>query len=260
MRFCLPLQTDMAKRRKPKPPGAKIAPDHPFAGIIADAYRVFSGPTPTDTEVCQGCCMDAEIERDFFVPPIEELPLDYLRDWYFAAYRDAGISKTIWAYLLPRVMEVLAVGQDACIYGPEVTLSRYTTASTSPWSAAEWDVIDRFQRAYLDREMRDGSEGLDATLCMFAKSGWALDDLFAQILTCEDCVLVNRLHRAWCRGTPYIWLTAFWSRTQKEEVMAHYTSSVLAKRMETIVLNDDTPPDTMEKALTLMDVIEAYQT
>lgn len=245
--------------KRAKSPGAKITPDHPMADIIADAYRVFAGPTPTDTDVCIGCCMEPEIERDFFTPPIDSLPLAYLNDWYFAAYRGSGISKSIWIYLLPRIFEVLAVGQEPSHTGIEVTLDRFPTGTPSPWTDAQWQVIDRFQRAFLAREIAEGTESLDAVLCMFANGGWPLDDLFAQLRATPDATLVERLSRAWCNGTPYIWLTAFWPKAVEQQVLAHYTSPAMSDRFETIIMSDTTAPDIMEQALVLFDLIETYR-
>ena len=62
-------------RKTQKPLLAKIRPDHAMFGIIEDAYRVFAGPKPVALEVCEGCCMEAEIEADFFRADIEDLPL-----------------------------------------------------------------------------------------------------------------------------------------------------------------------------------------
>ena len=71
----------------------KVAPGDPFFEIIEEAYRVFAYPKPKSIEVCERCCMDPDIEADFFNPPVRELPLSYVRDWYFAAYQPPGIAK-----------------------------------------------------------------------------------------------------------------------------------------------------------------------
>lgn len=87
----------------PLPLKAKVAIGHPFFDIIEEAYRVFNYPKPRSTEVCRNCCMDSKIEADFFNPPIRQMPLGYIQDWYQAAYDpQAGVAKATWAYLLPR--------------------------------------------------------------------------------------------------------------------------------------------------------------
>ncbi len=93
----------------------KIGPDHPFFELIEEAYRVFESPKPTETGVCVKCCMDGKIEADFFTPPIRDMPLHYIQDWYHGAYDPEGVPKAVWEYLLPRILELLAGGEDLWI-------------------------------------------------------------------------------------------------------------------------------------------------
>ena len=53
-------------RKQTKPLKAKVPPDNPFYGIIQDAYKAFRYDTPSQTDVCVECCMDAEVEADFY--------------------------------------------------------------------------------------------------------------------------------------------------------------------------------------------------
>lgn len=244
-------------RKQQKPLKAKIASDHPFFEIIEDAYRVFDYETPTSIEVCEGCCMDADIEADFFNPPIRELPLHYLRDWFFAACDPKGISKRTWGYLLPRILEVLAMDDDPANVGLEVSLNRFQTGVRENWSDEEWDVLDRFQRAYLDREARRETEFLDDTLCMFGLAGWPLDDLFGHVLALPDEVLARRFWHDWCIGRPSIWITAFWEAPGNTLAFEFYTSRELYGRMEKLALDDATAPELAEKALAVGSVILA---
>jgi hypothetical protein len=247
----------MARKHR-KPLKAKIAPDHPFFDIIEDAYRVFAGAKPTDIGVCQGCCMEPEIEADFFAPPIRELPLHYLQDWFFAAYDpETGVPKETWRHLLPRILEVLAVDEEPATVGLEVSLNRYRTGVRDNWTAEEWDVLDRFQRAYLRRELRRERDYLDDTLCMFGIAGWPLADLFQQVAAAPDAVLVNRFHHDWCIGRPSIWITAFWEEGGNSEAFAFYTSDALYERVLAVALSDETSPELAERALAVASVIES---
>ena len=237
----------------------KIKPGHPFYDLIDEAYRVFKYPTPQTTGVCD-CCMYPEIEKDFFNPPIRDLPFHYLRDWYFAACNPGSLQKSVWAYLLPRVLEALAAGgEDPASVGLEVTLYRYPTGDRGNWSDAEWSVLDRFQRAYLDRAMREGEEYLDDTLCMFGLGGWPLDDLFEQVNAFPDEVIVERFWHDWCKhcrpGRESIWITAFWESPGNSEAFSFYTSKALYNRVETFALDDTTPPELSEKAAAVGSVI-----
>lgn len=247
-------------RKVQKPLKAKITPDHPFFEIIEDAYRVFRFAKPLTTGVCEHCCMDADIEADFYGPAIEELPLHYLQDWFFAAYDPNGLPKGIWGYLLPRILEVLAVEEEVAMVGTEVSLKRFDTGNAANWSAEQWGVLDRFQRAYLDREvLRDEDQHLylDDTLCMFGIAGWPLDGLFAQVASHSDEVLARRFWKDWCRGRPSIWIDAFWEGGGNTVAFNFYTSRDLYDRMVGLVLADDTPPELASKASAVAEVIEA---
>ena len=246
-------------RKTQKPLLAKIRPDHAMFGIIEDAYRVFAGPKPVALEVCEGCCMEAEIEADFFRPDIEDLPLHYLRDWFFAACDPKGVSKGLWRYLLPRILEVLAVGEEPASVGMEVSLYRYRTGVADNWSDAEWDVLDRFQRAYLARAIlgEDASDFLDDTLCMFGIAGWPAPDLTAQVAEFPDDVLARRFWADWCRGRPSVWINAFWDGGGNSEVFAFYTSRALYDRMVGLMIDPATPEELVAKAANVASVIEA---
>ncbi|MCB4456379.1 hypothetical protein [Leisingera sp. McT4-56] len=238
-----------------KPVKAKLPEDHEFAELIAEAYRVFTAPKPAETGVCKGCCMEPAIEADFLVPDIEGLPLHYLHDWYFAAVSDA-FDQNIWRYLLPRVLEVLTSGEELAYVGLEVSLSRFPTGDAARWKAEEWAVLDRFQRMYLDRVVRQGEDCLDDVLCMFGIAGWQLEDLFEQVLDVPADTLAEMLWRDWCIGRGSIWITAFWDNGGNSEVFAFYTSPELYKRMADLALDGQTPPEIAEKALAVAGVIE----
>ncbi len=246
----------MGKRKQTKPPGAKLAPDHPFHAVIAEAYRVFDFPTPSETGVCVGCCMYPEIEADFFNPPIAELPLHYLRDWFFAACSQP-LARGIWGYLLPRVLEVLAAGEEPSSNGIEVSLNRFPTGDRAQWNEAQWDVLDRFRWRFLARAIAEDREFLDDTLCMFGNAGWPMKDLYAQVAAEPDAVLAGRFWNDWCRGCkPSIWITAFWDEGRNAEAFAFYTSRALHDRMARLALDAATPRDLAEKALDVAAVIE----
>lgn len=249
-------------RKQTKPLKAKIPADHPFFDIIAAAYRVFACSKPTSTDVCEDCCMDADIESDFFNPPIEELPLNYIQDWYFAAYDPKGVAKSTWRYLLPRILEILAIGEDVSNVGLEISLNRFETGNRDKWSSEEWKILDGFQRQFLKREMESKTENyLDDTICMFRLAGWPLDDLLEQVVSTSDVILMQRFWNDWCNGVlpgrESIWITAFWDEPDKTTVFDFYTSKALYSRMESLVLADDTEAEISTKASAVVSVIEA---
>src|SRR3569832_237311 len=128
-------------RQPAEPVGVKLLPGHPFFELIDEAYRVFTCSTPTSIEVC-ACCTDPDIRADFFKPPIRQLPLSYIRDWYCGAYEPSGVAQKTWTYLLPRILEILAAGEDPSPVGTEVSLNRFDTGNPANWSKAEWRILD----------------------------------------------------------------------------------------------------------------------
>lgn len=248
-------------RKQQKPLQAKIPTDHPFFHIIAEAYRVFARPKPQSIEVCD-CCMDADIQADFFNPQIDELPLHYVQNWYLAAYDPRGVAKSTWGYLLPRILEILALGEDVSDLALEISLNRFETGNRDNWTPEEWKILDEFQRHFLKREIECTTENyLDDTICMFRLAGWPLEDLLQQVQSNSDVVLAQRLWNDWCNGVvpgrESVWITAFWEDPDKTRVVDFYTSKALYIRMESLGFADDTEPEISTKALAVAGVIEA---
>ena len=256
-------RTRVTKRRnRREPPAVAIAEDHPFYPIIADAYRLFPTGKPASTGVCEHCCMDPAIEADFFNPPIETLPPAYVRDWYSGAYEKWGVPKHTWTYLLPRVLELLALEEVVDNVGLEVALHRFETGNPDHWTAAQWDVLERFRHAYLDRALTDFTQCpyIDDAICMFALSGWNVEDLIEQVAATDDATLAARLFHDWCPFGLHagsIWLTAFWEGEGRERIYRFYTSDALYERMERLALSDDCDPALADQASSVAAVIEA---
>ncbi|HQS70538.1 MAG: hypothetical protein B7Y36_12745 [Novosphingobium sp. 28-62-57] len=237
----------------PLPLKAKLAEGHPFFALIEQAYHVFKYPKPTSTEVCQNCCMDRKIEASFFKPPIRELPLEYVQDWYDAAYDpDKGVAKATWAYLLPRLLEILAAAEEPTRIGLEVCLQRFDTGIPTQWSAKEWEILDRFQRKFLYHRVEYAIEFLDDVICMFKLGGWALGELLEQVEAMPSEMLALRLWNDWCGsclpGLESIWLTTFWQGADSTEMLRFYTSDRLYAKMEALALGDGVDPAIAAKA------------
>ena len=253
----------------PHPVLAKVEADNPFFGIISDAYRVFDVPKPASTEVCESCCMYADIEADFFTPAIEDLPLAYVQDWYSAAYEPSGIAKATWAYLLPRLLEILASGNELANVGLEVSLQRFETGVPSNWNAEQWTVLDAFQRLYLRLQVEragpfaNSADSIDDALCMFGLGGWPVDQLAGQLIAGDARALARRLHDDWSlehyRECGAIWITPFWDPPGRERIWAFYTSQVLHDRIAALALAEDTEPGLAEMAFRVASVIDAHQ-
>jgi hypothetical protein len=246
-------------RQPAVPVEASLRPDDPFFDLIDEAYRIFAYRRPTSTEVCS-CCMDAEIQANFFTPPVRELPLSYVRDWYFGAYEPTGVAKATWGYLLPRLLEILASGEDVSAMGPEVSLNRFDTGNPDNWSKAEWSILDRFQRRYLRRHAEQDKDSLDDVICMFRLAGWPLAGLLDQVASFPDDILALRLWHDWFpggrSGYPNIWITTFWEQRDGTAAFDFYTSRAMYDRIEALALADDVDAALAAKASAVAELIE----
>lgn len=255
-------------KHKPLEMEVRIQPGHPFFAIIEEAYRAFAVPPPSSLGV-HDYAMDAAVRRDLLTLPSAQLPYRHVRDWYFAEVDPTGVPRSTWTYLLPRVLEILAAGQPVSEISLEISLSRFATGNPDNWSAAQWAVLDRFQRLYLQRAMDRGEasaiyrsgDRLDAVLCMFRLGDWPLDCLLEQLAAMPDALLADRLWRDWCEGSPpgceAVEITTFWPDEDREAIRAWYTSPALRARMEALAMADDTPAELAEQALAVAEVIAA---
>lgn len=213
-----------------------------LTAAIAGAWQAFDLPAPLTTGVCQGCCMDPQIEADFLRKAARDLPSDYIRDWYFAAY-DEGLRHAHVAWFLPRVMEMLAAGEDVAAVGNQVALGRLPlTGFPDRWPERQAQAVQGFALAYFDAlihgDLPPAQLDLDGTLCMFGEGGVDLAPLLALLDDLPDADLVDLLHAAWVYcGHGRIGFDAFWSREPARSLAwAWYTSDALRDRMEKAAL------------------------
>lgn len=246
------------RQGKQTEPGAKMPPGHPFFALIAEAYRVFDRPKPQDVDVCTECCMPKAMAADFFRPDIAELPFAYLSTWFGSAFPQGGVNQHIWSYLLPRTLEVIALGEEPYVVGIELSLSPFDTGNPGHWSAAQWSVLDRFQRLFLNT-VTSRHHALDDILCMFRRGGWPLEDLLAQVTAMADEEIVERLWRDWCGeydAYGSISTTSFWEKDEQRRIMDFYRSGTLRDRFESVALSDSAGADIAAKASDLVNAIE----
>lgn len=228
-----------------------------LTAAIDEAWRVFDIPAPSTTGVCEHCCMDPRIEADFLQRPARELPLDYVRDWYFAAFAE-DISHSHVAWFLPRVMELLAEGKEVAAVGHEVVLQRLPmTGFPERWPARQVDAVNRFALALFESKLMSpdtkGLQDLDSWLCMFGEGGLDIDPMLRRLEGLPDNDLVEILYRTWdvaWRGT--LRFDAFWSREPARSTAWNwYTSDALLERMERAAMAGN------ERALDVHSVIVA---
>lgn len=209
-----------------------------LTAAIDAAWPVFDIPAPATTGVCVGCCMNPQIEADFLKRKARELPADFVRDWYFAAYTDQ-ISHAHVAWFLPRVMEMLADGQNVASVGDQVAFSRLPlTGFPDRWPERQVEAVNRFALAYLEMKLAAEPplklDDLDSLLCMFGEGDIDIEPLLRRLEALPDDALADLLHRNWFVGhRGQIGFDAFWSREPaKSAVWGWYTSTALLARME----------------------------
>lgn len=244
-------------------PERQVPRNHTFPGLVEEAYKVFSTHKPDDVEVCIDHCMPSRIAEDFFNHEARDLPLHYVHEWYSAAAATEGVSKHLWTYMLPRILELLVSNQEPSVLGIEVALQRFPVGQANQWSDDQWRVLDKFQRLYLERTISSDldTQGayLDDVMCMFRRGGWNLDDLCSQLMAIPTEQLTNRLWRDWCEGFGEygkIWITAFWEPEDAKRVQEFYTSDLLLERIFDLFQNEDTSTETALRAANIIDVIE----
>jgi hypothetical protein len=205
---------------------------------IEEAWRVFDIPGPATTGVCEHCCMDPKIEADFLKRKARDLPAKYVREWYFAAFTD-DISHNHVAWFLPRVMEMLADGQEVAAVGHEVVFQRLPlTGFPDRWPERQVDAVNRFALALFEVKVwspkTTGLEDIDSWLCMIGQGGIDISPMLRLLDDLPDDDLVDLLYRNWfIYGRGSIRLDAFWSvEPAKTLAWSWYTSALLLTRME----------------------------
>ena len=165
---------------------------------------------------------------------MRSLPLPLVRQWMDAATA-SDFPADIWLHLLPRILELLAAGEDPTFVGIEVSLRR---GRGMAMRADQRAVLGRFQAAHLAKVAATRPPDFDATLCMFVLGGWDPDDLAAQLAALPDAVFVPALHEAWCgpMGEP-LW-TAFWEESGRTRMRAFFTSAAVFDRLLRIGVED----------------------
>lgn len=153
-------------------------------------------------DVCTGCCMDAEVERE-----MHRLPLRQLTQEHFYQYNDSAKSEVQPAdeikYYLPRMLELLAQGARLH-HSTEIYLDRMGRCKADAYSSDERDALLSYARAFFaqglaqwepDQECLFQAEHAFSILLMWDYAGvpiqpllddWLADDREAATLNFVD--------------------------------------------------------------------------
>ena len=138
--------------------------------------------------------------------------------------------------------------------GNEVCLSRFPTGDRRNWTDAEWDVLDKFQRIWLNEFFHHGEECFDDGMCMFGLAQWPLDSLFEQLLAQPAEAIVERFWQDWCSQKSSIWITAFWEDDMMDKALQFYQSEAVRTKIGVVLASGN--KDLADKTRQVLEVID----
>ncbi|AHM04432.1 hypothetical protein roselon_02081 [Roseibacterium elongatum DSM 19469] len=233
----------------------RVFSDHPFHGLIEEAYRVFDAPPPIHLGICTcGMCMGPDVAARLLRRPARNWTLADVWSWHDSV--EEGLEQRVWSWLLPRFLEILAAG-DTCHNGLyERSLIRFPTGQKSLWSDRQWAVLDRFAGMMLERGMqRRNGPDVFYELHMLAHGGWPIRDLIAKVMADPD--LPEALAYAWgcgldiCDSLGPNWPPGAWDALHEA-----FITQELADRMLAYGLMDGLDPKLSDRALRAAEAIQ----
>ena len=122
---------------------------------VRRAYDVFGAYTPPTQplDVCTLCCMDEELEREMRAVPLRKLKRLHFYEYSTGAKSVDGQPADEVKYLLPRLLELLAAGEETH-HSIELALDRVGRCPADTFSAEEKAVLDAFMLACFDACLR----------------------------------------------------------------------------------------------------------
>lgn len=154
--------------------------------VVRRAYEVFGAYTSPrqPLDVCTVCCMDEELEREMRAVPLRKLKRLHFYEYSTGAKSVEGQPADEVKYLLPRLLELLAAGEETH-HSIELALDRVGRCPVDAFSTEERAVLDAFMLACFDACLRgEWAEGIWydledplALLVMTDYAGLALEPL-----------------------------------------------------------------------------------
>ena len=152
-----------------------MQPSQTMHAIIEQAYQTFSRyPVPQQFDVCLGCCVSIADERAMRQTPLRHWPWRLMHEYVGNAPAGAHHKSEI-AYLLPRLLEVVAQGEYPGI-SQEICLRCIDKAAPQTWSQAEQQLLADYARQFVIDLLAQAEADaklalLDDTLIMFYLAG-----------------------------------------------------------------------------------------
>ena len=215
--------------------------DHRLAPLVAEAYGVMAAPHPFSHGVCRACCLPPALEAGFFEITQRDVSEAFLHAWYRASHED-DMTPEVMAWLLPRVMELLALGKTDVFPYLEIAFQRLElTDFPASWSPRAVDVFHRFAKAQFRRMVLDDASDLDALIAMFANSGLGVAPFLGILWDLPTEALARAMYQAFCNPEPgWVVQTPLWSRQDdRTKTWAWYLSPDMAERMGEAASNNN---------------------
>ncbi|UYZ84865.1 hypothetical protein MTZ49_04675 [Entomomonas sp. E2T0] len=149
--------------------------------IIKKAYAIFSVYTaPEHFNVCTACCVSLEEEKALRTLPLSLLPRQLIYSYNVSAKSQQN-NKSEVAYLLPRILELIALDEDIH-HSTELNLTWLFTVSHELWTDQEKDLLAEFALQYLKDKFQQAEQNqkivmIDEILIMFCSASINIEPL-----------------------------------------------------------------------------------
>jgi hypothetical protein len=243
--------------------GAGGEPLTPLKAAVEEAYRVFKAEAPERWSGDDIGVGKEDWERLSTVP-LRELTRS---DTYHFLTETGVFNRHEVRYMLPRILDLLAAGEEPHAAGDECSLSCLANAGyPEQWTAPERAAIDAFFFAMLDACLEDEEFwerwSLDTLLCVAGCANADVGALLARADRAED----QRLARAVAHDIDWVGglypagglVNAFWQSARPEHaaaVDAWYRHPELLARVERAFF-DESDPDWQKR---ISDAVEAMR-
>jgi len=202
--------------------------------IAARAYVSYSRPAPATIGVCTGCCMAPKTARAMLDSAVGDISLDQILEWYGAAKdRDLSANHVFW--MLPRVLDFIARGEDIAFCGNQIAFRHFRNASLMPqWPKSEKALFQEYAAAFMDARLDQRYPELDLNFCMFAKSGVEMGEVLARLDQCDPLRFSKAIIAEAYNGALRIGRDAFWEDSPALDAICNWLADPkLADRLMT---------------------------
>ena len=167
--------------------------------IIKDAYSTFSQyAVPVCFNVCTYCCMSIEEEYALRTIPLSMLPGGLVYSYNGSAKVEL-VSKDEVAYLLPRTLELIALGEEIH-HSTELYLDWAGQVPSEQWTQQEKELLERFALQYTKDVFQQAKQmqvqwhvEIDSILIMFCYAGIDIQPILDWLAQCPDYYVITSI-------------------------------------------------------------------